>query len=167
MFVLQSADFQRLLRRVRDSNPRRLAPQRFSRPPQSTTLPTLQTRQIQYAKPFLIPMRNTLSPIPNLQRGRKDSAKPTQNQTPLLLDSRIHPPIPLAPPNMKPIQKQYRGTQHARVAQKLPTNSRTKTLPPPMPKTEPEFPPHLGCRLQFHTDYRQTQWNRPLHKNHR
>ena len=28
-------------RRERDSNPRRLAPQRFSRPPQSTTLPSL------------------------------------------------------------------------------------------------------------------------------
>ena len=41
MFVLQSADFQRLLRRERDSNPRRCDPQRFSRPPQSTTLPSL------------------------------------------------------------------------------------------------------------------------------
>ncbi len=42
MFVLQSADFQRLLRRERDSNPRRCYPQRFSRPPQSTTLPSLR-----------------------------------------------------------------------------------------------------------------------------
>ena len=41
MFVLQSADFQRLLRRKRDSNPRNLSVQRFSRPPQSTTLPSL------------------------------------------------------------------------------------------------------------------------------
>ncbi len=31
-----------LLRRERDSNPRRCYPQRFSRPPQSTTLPSLQ-----------------------------------------------------------------------------------------------------------------------------
>ena len=30
-----------LKRRERDSNPRRLSPQRFSRPPQSTTLPSL------------------------------------------------------------------------------------------------------------------------------
>ena len=42
MFVLQLADFQRLLRRDRDSNPGYLAVQRFSRPPQSTTLPPLQ-----------------------------------------------------------------------------------------------------------------------------
>ena len=41
VFVLQSADFQRVLRRERDSNPRRCDPQRFSRPPQSTTLPSL------------------------------------------------------------------------------------------------------------------------------
>ena len=34
----------RLLRRERDSNPRRCDPQRFSRPPQSTTLPSLQCR---------------------------------------------------------------------------------------------------------------------------
>ena len=34
--------FQRLLRRDRDSNPGYLAVQRFSRPPQSTTLPPLQ-----------------------------------------------------------------------------------------------------------------------------
>ena len=32
-----------VLRRERDSNPRYLAVQRFSRPPQSTTLPSLQT----------------------------------------------------------------------------------------------------------------------------
>ena len=31
----------RFLRRERDSNPRRCYPQRFSRPPQSTTLPSL------------------------------------------------------------------------------------------------------------------------------
>ena len=31
-----------LLRRERDSNPRRCDPQRFSRPPQSTTLPSLR-----------------------------------------------------------------------------------------------------------------------------
>ena len=40
---MQFADFQRLLRRDRDSNPGYLAVQRFSRPPQSTTLPPLQT----------------------------------------------------------------------------------------------------------------------------
>ena len=38
---MQFADFQHLLRRERDSNPRRCDPQRFSRPPQSTTLPSL------------------------------------------------------------------------------------------------------------------------------
>ena len=43
MFVLQFTDFQRLLRRERDSNPRNLSVQRFSRPPQSTTLPSLQS----------------------------------------------------------------------------------------------------------------------------
>ena len=37
-----SRRFEIFLRRERDSNPRRLAPQRFSRPPQSTTLPSLQ-----------------------------------------------------------------------------------------------------------------------------
>ena len=37
----QITDFQCLLRRERDSNPRRCDPQRFSRPPQSTTLPSL------------------------------------------------------------------------------------------------------------------------------
>ena len=36
------ADF---LRRERDSNPRNLSVQRFSRPPHSTTLPSLQARQ--------------------------------------------------------------------------------------------------------------------------
>ena len=35
-------DLHPLLRRERDSNPRRCYPQRFSRPPQSTTLPSLQ-----------------------------------------------------------------------------------------------------------------------------
>ena len=34
-------DLHPLLRRERDSNPRRCYPQRFSRPPQSTTLPSL------------------------------------------------------------------------------------------------------------------------------
>ena len=35
----------RLWRRERDSNPRRLAPQRFSRPPRSTTPPSLLTEE--------------------------------------------------------------------------------------------------------------------------
>ena len=42
VFISQFADFQHLLRRDRDSNPGYLAVQRFSRPPQSTTLPPLQ-----------------------------------------------------------------------------------------------------------------------------
>ena len=36
------AENQRVQRRERDSNPRKLSLQRFSRPPQSTTLPSLQ-----------------------------------------------------------------------------------------------------------------------------
>ena len=51
MFVLQFADFQRLLRRDRDSNPGYLAVQRFSRPPQSTTLPPLQNSFKKYFLP--------------------------------------------------------------------------------------------------------------------
>ena len=35
--------YRTLLRRERDSNPRNLSVQRFSRPPQSTTLPSLQS----------------------------------------------------------------------------------------------------------------------------
>ena len=45
MKITKPAEFQRAchlkLRRERDSNPRRCDPQRFSRPPQSTTLPSL------------------------------------------------------------------------------------------------------------------------------
>ena len=37
------AIYRTLLRRERDSNPRNLSVQRFSRPPQSTTLPSLQS----------------------------------------------------------------------------------------------------------------------------
>ena len=36
--------FHSFKRRVRDSNPRYLSVQRFSRPPQSTTLPTLRDK---------------------------------------------------------------------------------------------------------------------------
>ena len=43
-------------RRVRDSNPRRCDPQRFSRPPHSTTLPTLR-----WQKYKLIPLLKTLA----------------------------------------------------------------------------------------------------------
>ena len=39
------ADFPFALRRGRDSNPRNVSVQRFSRPPQSTTLPPLQSLQ--------------------------------------------------------------------------------------------------------------------------
>ena len=40
--LLNYDDFKLFWRRERDSNPRYLAVQRFSRPPQSTTLPSLQ-----------------------------------------------------------------------------------------------------------------------------
>ncbi len=40
-----SSQLFRLLRRERDSNPRNLAVQRFSRPPQSTTLPSLRRQK--------------------------------------------------------------------------------------------------------------------------
>ena len=46
------------LRRERDSNPRSLAAQRFSRPPQSTTLPSLRVQKY-----------NGFSILPNLSSG--------------------------------------------------------------------------------------------------
>ncbi len=46
--------FLSYLRRVRDSNPRRCYPQRFSRPPQSTALPTLRRKD---TKKAILPLK--------------------------------------------------------------------------------------------------------------
>ncbi len=58
--------FFAILRRERDSNPRNIAVQRFSRPPQSTTLPSLQ-----YISPAHIPPQHRWS---NTQMRHKGNA---------------------------------------------------------------------------------------------
>ena len=50
------------LRRERDSNPRYLTVQRFSRPPQSTTLPSLLDSECK-SKPFFRSAKKTLKKI--------------------------------------------------------------------------------------------------------
>jgi hypothetical protein len=66
------SDLHPLSRRERDSNPRRLSPQRFSRPPQSTTLPSLQGRM---RGNILVVDLTQSTTLPSLQGATKASAK--------------------------------------------------------------------------------------------
>src|SRR5690606_31265430 len=65
-------------RRVSDSNPRTCDSQRFSRPPHSTTLPTLRDKSTNFLFHAKVYFRFLISPERRFQRGRKTTCK-TQN----------------------------------------------------------------------------------------